>query len=500
MEFEKFGGYRIGSNIPIKQGAVWENVARVARWGAPVIELNTNAERLGSQALSVIKQIAKANDIVYTWHVPPSAQESGELAIPNDPNQNEFARRIMERAIKSAAEVGARHITFHATLSAPKPAKDTLYVYDVQKEQVGMQRIVKGLNKEDTINLLDDSARAQLRTQVQSLKNNQKIISNMVKTADTIERLGVRDENAYQMAYLIAEASRYGQVVRVSPEDLSTWSRIQEKSLRMQPLTPDEKRVVKRYSKEVRDNVRNFEISINSQLTTLTPFLDEPHLIRDGEDVMKDNVAKNISMLDKDALRTAVKSGISLGFENLPGNQIFSTPEELNDLRERTINALVKSKKLTRKEAEQLIGFTYDFAHAHSTKYFDIAGKKFTSHKDFIERLKGPIKHVHATDSIGAVDSHLPLGQGQITKEEFGKIKEALERSGFKGTAVHELGASEIPALYASSMEWVEGGYFTHGVPTTHAWGPSYIAAAMNDPLMLEKDKGYFYESFVDLF
>jgi sugar phosphate isomerase/epimerase len=499
MELKKFGGYRIGSNIPIKQGAVWENVARVARWGAPVIELNTNAERLGTHALSAIKQIAQANDIVYTWHIPPSADESGELALPNDPNKNDFARKIMERAIKSAAEVGARHITFHPTLSVPKASKDTVYVYDKRTNQVGAQRVVKGLNKEDTVKLLNDNAKAQLRTQLTSLESNKDTIDNMVKIAERVRRQGVNDEDAHQLAFLVAEASRYGQMTRVQPKDVAVWGRIQDKALRNLPLDPHEKEIVKDYSKTVRDQADLFKMQIDSQIQQLDPFKKD-ELIIDGEEAMVDNFARNIGMLDKDALKTAVKKGITLGIENLPGNQPFSTPQEMDKLRDRAIDELVRQKKLTRQEAEKLIGFTFDLGHANTTKYFDIAGKKFTSHAEFIDQLKGPIKHVHATDSIGAVDSHLPLGQGEITKEAFGKIKEALERSGFRGTAVHELGGSEMPVLYGSSMEWVEGGYMAAGTPTTHAWGPSYIAAAMNDPLMLEKDKGYFYESFVDLF
>lgn len=504
MEFKKFGGYRIGTNIPFQKGAVWENVARASRWGAPVIELNTDAHRLGQQGLDAIKQQAKANDLVYTWHIPPSAQQSGELAVPNDPKQNEFARLTMQQAIKSALDVEARHITFHGTLSAGRPAPDQLYVYDEQQKQVGMQRLIEGMNREDMIKMLDESKKAQVRTQMNSMKSQQELINGMIETSEAIEK-GIDEKKAAHMAYLVVEASRYGQIARVQPEHLPTWSRIQEKAIRNQPLNAQEMSIVKDYSSKVKEQVKDYQTQINASMQQLKPLTEKEHLVRDGEAFMIDNAAKNVaqavSTLDPQVLDRAIKNKMSLGFENLPGNQLFSTPQELNQLRDSTIKHLVSMGKVSKKQAEQLIGFTFDFAHANTTKYFEINGKKFASPSEFVDQLKGPVRHVHATDSFGAVDGHLPLGQGEMTREEFAKIEESLKRNGFRGTTIHELGGAELPVLYGSSMEWVEGGgYMVGNTPTSSMWGPSYMAASMTDPLMMERDKGYFYESFADIY
>jgi len=502
MEFKKFGGYRLGSNIPVNKGAVWENVARVARWGAPVIELNTNAERLGTSALKAIKEIAQANDIVYTWHVPPNADESGEFAVPNDPRTNEFARRVMERAINAAAEVGAKHITFHPTHQARRLPEDQLYVYDARTNQVSTQKVIEDLNKEEMIKLLNDSAKAELRTKVNNFKSQRDMVNNMDKTIKLMEREGVNDANAMMLAGIVGTVSRFSQMVGLQPENYSAWQRIQNKLLNNQAITGDEKQIIKNYTERVSGQLGDYKELFSAQEAQLKPMLKKPNLVEDGEAFMRQNVANNIAQLRKEDLQKAVSNGISLGFENLPAQILFSTPQELNDLRDRTVKALVNSGKVTKAQAENLVGFTFDFGHANTTKYIELAGKEFASPSEFIEQLKGPVKHVHATDSAGIVDSHLPLGMGEVTKDEFEKIKKALARSGFKGTAVHELAGSGVPALYGLTMEFVEdSNYFVGGQPTASFWGPSYISeGVMTDPLMLEKDRGYFYETFADIY
>jgi len=496
----KFGGYRVGVNLPMDKGAVWENVARTSRWGAPVIELNTNAHRLGTQALEAIRQQAKANDLIYTWHVPPSADEAGELAVPNDPSKNQFAVQTMEQSIKSALAVGARHITVHATHSAGRNPEGAFYVYDVQQKQVGMQKTIGDLSPKDSLEIMNKDAMTKLKRNIYQLESNKAIVDGMVNTANEINNRGINDGTARKMMILSVEATRYGQAVGIQPDDIESWGIIQEKALRQQPLTNNEQQIIKNYSDKVLSMSSDLKESINNQLKQLKPYENKP-LITDGEMVMRQTVADNIAKIKGNLLKDAVQNKLSIGFENLPAQIMFSTPEELNDLRKKVVDKLVSEKKLTRPEAEQLIGFTFDFGHANTTRYIDIAGTKFASPHEFIEQLKGPIKHVHATDSVGIVDGHLPLGQGEVTAKEIEEIKKALDKSGFKGVAVHELAGSGLPVLYQSSLEFLEPGmYNTGGMPTSSQWGPSYLAASMTDPLMMDKDRGYFHESFADIF
>ncbi len=498
----RFGGYRMGSNIPFRKGAVWENVARVSRWGAPVIELNTSAERLGSTALEVIKQLAKANDLIYTWHIPPDARQSGELAVPNDAESNKLAQRVIEQTIRSASRVGARHITLHPTF-APKPADDQVYVYDEIQQQIVPKKIIDGLSKDETIELLNDSTVAQVESNYSNTESQYKLVKNLRRYAELVSKEAV-DDNVFLMAALVKQLSSYNQRIQLQPDNIGEWQSIQLKAIKHEPLTSHEREVVKNYAKKMLKQLGNYEKLFNAQLKQLKPLVEKAKkgsLIKDGFEVMKDNVAKNIASIRKEYLDTAVKNKISLGFENLPGQFLFNSPEELLDLRKRVVDKLVSSGKMSREQAEEFVGFTFDTAHANITKEMDVSGR-FVSPSEFVKKLGKHVKHLHLVDNVGVIDGHLPLGQGDISRDEFLKIKEALEKSGFKGTSIHELGASEIPQLYTSSAEWIEGGYFTsYGQPTSGVWGPSYLAAGMTDPLLLgNKDRGYFYESFVDIF
>jgi len=500
-DWREFGGYRIGSNIPVGQGAPWENVAKVSRWGAPVIELNTSAERLGSVAREVIKEQAKANNLVYTWHVPPDQREHGEWAVPNDPNQNEFARQVMAETIKAAKETGARHITFHPTF-APRPAEGTMYIYDARTKQVGGHRVIEDLSPEENIKLLDDAARAQIRTQLNSVESQMNTIVGMEQEAKRVLSHGVDESNALMLSGMVAVISQHAGMLGLQPDKYYLWPEIQRKTLNSQPLSDLEKQEIKDYSKKVLQQSGDYKKMFASQLAELKPMTEiKGPIITDGQVKMRQHLADNLAAMPKEVLKMAVDNNISLGIENLTGQFLFSTPAELNDVRERAVKALVDSKKLSKKEAEDLVGFTFDFGHANTTKYFNINGTKFAGPAEFIDQLKGPIKHVHATDSFGAIDGHLPLGQGEVTKQEFEKIKDALARSGFRGTAIHELGASQSGVLYQSTMQFAEpGDYMVGGTNTSSAWGPSYLEAGMTDPFMLEKDKGYFYESFADIY
>ncbi len=494
----ELGLYKMGVNLPYgKQGTVWEHVQKVSRWGAKVVELNTNAERMGKSALNVLKQLKNVNELEYTWHVPPNERESGELAMPHE-YLNKFARKILEGAIKSAIEVNARHITIHPTNKLMR-VPDGIYIYDELNKELKLQRKKENMSEEEQIKMLDETMKARIRTEYEKLKTQLNLIKSIEDSAKEIRERGISEDSAKRLAYLTIEATKYGQVVGLSPERIADWVRIQNKVLRGESLNEKEKKIVEDYSSKVMTQIKNQRTLFENQLKEYEEYVKKDKIIRDGREVMIENVAKNIAKLDKDLLQKAVKNNISLGFENLSKEAMFSLPEELIELRKKTVEELVKAGKLTKEQAEKFVGFTFDFAHAITIKNFEIGGKDFSVEK-FIEKLGKNIKHIHATDTIGVEDAHLPLGQGEVNKEMLERIKKALEKSGFKGTVIHELGQAGIPQLYMASLEAMHPEMlYTSNYGRTISWGPSYLAASMTDPLLLGKE-GYFYESFADIF
>ena len=497
VDFRNFGSYRIGVNLPMDKMPVWEKVARAARWGAPVIEINDQVERIGNKALDVIRDLAQVNELKYTMHIPPAVEQSGELAVP-DKRQNKFAREVFAQALKAAGRVGAKHITFHPTLQAGRPPEDVAYVYDKMEDKVSGVRIPIGMERDEYIKMMNESKKVRLNTQINRLESDLNLLKGMEDSAEIIARRGVNTDNAIDLMNLTSEAFRKGSQIGIHPEDWREWSRIQKKVFTPnQRLTEHEKKVVRDYAERVNRQTKDYRVSIGNQLKEVEHFKGAD-LVFDGEEKMKQNVAENIAAIPKDVLRDAMKSGISIGIENLPGNQLFSTPEEMTDIRNKIISELVK-KGFSRKAVQDFVGFTFDFGHAVTAKYFEAGGKKY-SVPGFVEALdKGAVKHIHVTDAIGVIDGHLPLGHGEVTKDDLEKVEKAVRKSGL--TAVHELGAAGIPQLYHASMRFYEPGMYHVGdEPTSSFWGPTYLSAAMTDPITMQKEGGYFYESFVDLF
>lgn len=501
----KIGGYRLGTNLPM-QGAVWENVARASRWGAPVIEVNTRAELLGSNALQVMKEMAKANDLTYTWHIPPNADESGELALIDDAS-NHFARKVFIQAMKASLNIGAKHITFHPTLKAGREPDNGIWIYDeINKQAKLVRKPIESMSRDEAIANYDKSQKNELTMQFNQLQSNISVINKLGDITEAIEKYGVDKTKMTAVKGIIEMLNSTSSTVKLSPPDIDKWQLINDKVTRGEVLNIEEEAYIRAFAKSTSNQVGNWKFKLDNEAKQLKPYVDKEHLISDGINALMKNVADNFGKMvddDRKVFEEAMRKGMSIGIENLPAFQLFSTPEEMNAIRKMVVDKLVE-KNFDRKLAEDFVGFTFDISHANMLKYLEIGGKRYAGPKveEFPDKLKGPIKHVHAQDNTGFWDGHLPLGQGEIAKEGFEKIKEALKRSGFKGTAIHELGGSQIPALYQATMAFVEPGMYSIGeMPTSSQWGPSYLEASMTDPLVFSsQERGYFNETFGEIF
>lgn len=136
-----------------------------------------------------------------------------------------------------------------------------------------------------------------------------------------------------------------------------------------------------------------------------------------------------------------------ISIENLYPGYAFSTGEEMNDLILTTKNQFVDkatkstkegglglSKSKAQKEADRLIGLTFDVGHLNIHRKHGFSEEDLR--KEF-EAMSKHIKHVHLTDNFGSFDSHLPPGMGNVPFKQY--MKE-LEKQGFKGSQIVEAG------------------------------------------------------------
>jgi len=127
--------------------------------------------------------------------------------------------------------------------------------------------------------------------------------------------------------------------------------------------------------------------------------------------------------------------------ENPPAGFGLSTGEDLKNLvvksREKFVENAVKegiSKSYAEKEAEKLIGATWDVGHINMLR------KQGFTDKDIVEETKkiAPyVKHVHLSDNFGFEHTELPMGMGNVPMKE---IMEKLGQKGFEAKKIIEAG------------------------------------------------------------
>ncbi len=128
-----------------------------------------------------------------------------------------------------------------------------------------------------------------------------------------------------------------------------------------------------------------------------------------------------------------------LAIENPPAGGAFSTGEELKKLIEQARGKFVEkavkdgiSEDEARKQAEKLLGATWDVGHINMIRKYGYDSKDILKETEQVAKL---VKHVHLSDNFGFEHTELPMGMGNVPMKE---IMERLDKEGFKGDKVIE--------------------------------------------------------------
>jgi len=127
--------------------------------------------------------------------------------------------------------------------------------------------------------------------------------------------------------------------------------------------------------------------------------------------------------------------------ENPPVGFALSTGEDLKNLvvasRKKFVERAVQegiSESTAKKQAEKLIGATWDVGHINMLR------KQGFKEKDIIketEKIAPFVKHVHLSDNFGMEHTELPMGMGNVPMKE---IMEKLGQKGFEAKKIIEAG------------------------------------------------------------
>lgn len=169
-----------------------------------------------------------------------------------------------------------------------------------------------------------------------------------------------------------------------------------------------------------------------------------PNTLVRVEDFALEKASETLSNVALHAYETAKKEkkiAPIISVENLYQGMALSQAEDMSKLINKTREDFVKkavgkgiSEGEAKKQAEQMIGVTFDVGHLNMSKKH---GWQDEDLKKEAEALSKYVKHVHLTDNFGYADVHLPIGMGNVPIKE---LMDALGDSGQRARKINEIG------------------------------------------------------------
>lgn len=517
-----FGAYHLGTNLPV-QAAVHSSISNAISWGAPVIEINRSAENVTNITRQIMNELGKANDVEYTWHIPPAVQEAGDFGFPRE-DMTKLAKSSMRAALEACSDVNAKVITFHPVQPqnefAARLPKNEVFIYDELRKQANKEYIPEGENKQEWVKMHDDAMRADLRSKYEQALENQKALE---RAGDMAKNLINNPSDPDKMKdFFMSVFTQRGMPVPAT--DMLVAQDMYSRMMRREELQREDKEfIMNTANRMISTSIEAQRLNNEMTLKQLKPFVaGDKRIIVDAETKLRDTSVRNIAEMAGENYENYWKKGkqIKFGIENLDARrELFATPKELDEFFSALFSEIDKRKKVPMSVAHEMIGRTFDASHAHNLKNMEINGLdfdpeglkdpktgKFLSPEEAVIKARAggaKIVHVHASDMIGDIDGHWPVGEGEV---DYQKVSEALKDVGFKERVIHELspvGGEELAGvLYNSSLNYMRSSLYKVGdIPTSSMWGPSYMAASFVDPAFITpKEKRTFYDSWVNLF
>ncbi|MAG38280.1 hypothetical protein CMI45_02755 [Candidatus Pacearchaeota archaeon] len=187
-----------------------------------------------------------------------------------------------------------------------------------------------------------------------------------------------------------------------------------------------------------------------------------------------------------------------ISLENHPASPMsgFNRADHMKELIERIREDFTKkaqkkfgmSKSQAVKQAEKMIGVTWDVGHINNLRKFGYDTKDIVKET---EKITPYIKHVHLADNMGLEDAELPIGWGNVPMKEheavlkkMGVNPEKIKRIAETATYIQQFGGSsplpEILGHYNSPIYAMQNGPYwsqAQGAPEGYSYnmGPGYM-------------------------
>ncbi|VVB82994.1 Uncharacterised protein [uncultured archaeon] len=166
-----------------------------------------------------------------------------------------------------------------------------------------------------------------------------------------------------------------------------------------------------------------------------------PKILVDLNEFARDKTAETISNVALNSYKEFKNTAPIISIENPPAGGAFGRGEDLKkiveDSRKKFVEKAVSQgidEKTAKKEAEKLIGITWDVGHINMIRKYGYEASDVVKET---EKVAPFVKHVHLSDNFGLEHTELPMGMGNVPMKE---ILEKLGQQGFDAKKIIEAG------------------------------------------------------------
>jgi sugar phosphate isomerase/epimerase len=209
---------------------------------------------------------------------------------------------------------------------------------------------------------------------------------------------------------------------------------------------PDEKKILEEYSDKVKkifseytkdkykpENVKEFSNIIKEGVRIMGKI--NPNMYENIHDFAVEKAAEttaNLAFRSYNEFTAKGKAAPIIALENHPAQQaLLTTGEDLRDVIKKSHDLFVEKAKAAgiseaeaKKQAEKLIGATWDVGHINMIRKYGYGEKELIKQTEAVAPY---VKKVHLSDNFGMEHTELPMGMGNVP------IQEIMKRIGKEG-------------------------------------------------------------------
>jgi len=440
-------------------------------------------EAIPKQHLKEINRMAKLTGVEVTMHGPLiDASGIGERGF--DDSQREIAERKIFQAVEKSHELNPKGnipVTFHtanqlpATRYSKKEGEEQITeIMPVVNQETGELTIVKREMKISPKLTEDDKIKEEMWEVDKKIKS-----MNETQWNDKLQRLIIPKEHAdailretapyaipiYQKLQEIKSEEMQKEYLDKHPTQQQILSRFKNAHEQLEEIKghldssfervykytkKENKEYVKKYLKEViktfentlkKDDIMSSSKALQGIMEDLRvekgKLLEAPEVFKSADDYALEKSHETFGNVAWESYKKFGKKSPIISIENPPANMGLSRAKDLKDMVEGAREQFVKnatengmSKNAAEKEAEKLIGVTWDVGHINQLRQFGFSGKDIIKEAEKIAPL---VKHMHFSDNFGMENTELPMGMGNVD------LKEVMRKLGKKGEEARKI-------------------------------------------------------------